>query len=313
MPLDRVYRSGESTYISSQNQTGNFYTSAQLVNGTLVFFSTPFYFRSLLKFDLRDIPIGTTVNSASLKLFYQSSSGSPVSATFYCRKCTKNFVTAESTWNKYNSSSNWSSVGGDFSLTDQGTFVTSSLITDIEFTDITALVVDALGGDGFLRLGIIGPQALTTQQITIHSFNATNEMLRPTLTINITPPAGTLVRIAAPGISSQALLGITEQFKINPAMEFRKRRRGNSIQLARAKPVLVTRLAYFQTKISGTKYLDDEFQYIDPSMTMTIKSITGIPGFEPTNEYAIPISYVPNSDRSSCSNIYLSPELVSGV
>lgn len=132
-----------------------------------------------------------------------------------------------------------------------------------------------------------------------------------TTTTTTTTPEPPLVYIDSHN-TGQVILGVSGQFKVNPSAVAVKRNRKNGvIQLGLSKPKLVTVLAFFDAVINGTRFDSEEFIYQDPSKTLTIQSITGIPGVVedtgPDAGYAIPITYLPNTDRVICTNIYPEP------
>jgi hypothetical protein len=110
--------------------------------------------RTLLRFSLDDIPVGATVQSATLQL-YQVFSGS---FSHSIKRIGEDWVAGEATWNSRNSTSSWSTAGGTFIDNPNVTFTTGSTSnTMLPEIDITSLVLAAIDDeDTELNIAIIG-------------------------------------------------------------------------------------------------------------------------------------------------------------
>ncbi|GAI54448.1 unnamed protein product, partial [marine sediment metagenome] len=72
--------------------------------------------RSILEFDISELPPGSTLISAILHLYYWALGGKdPLGKTIWAYKLTRtNWVELEATWNIYKTGSNWTAAGGDY-------------------------------------------------------------------------------------------------------------------------------------------------------------------------------------------------------
>lgn len=79
-------------------------------------YSLPQTSRSLLEFDISDIPANATFSQGDLLLYYYGWNGNdPVGRTVWAYKLTRtDWVELESTWNSYKSGSSWTTNGGDY-------------------------------------------------------------------------------------------------------------------------------------------------------------------------------------------------------
>jgi len=76
--------------------------------------------RSILKFDMSTIPTGATVISATLSLYYYDRGPSaPTGRTYWAYRITQTAWTEDrSTWNTYDGTNSWASLGGDYTTTN---------------------------------------------------------------------------------------------------------------------------------------------------------------------------------------------------
>ncbi|MFC1507347.1 DNRLRE domain-containing protein [Thermoproteota archaeon] len=96
--------------------------------------------RSLVKFDLSLIPLGSTINTASLMLYNGGRSGDdPAGRTFTAYRITNDWVETQATWNSYRTGSSWDTAGGDFS-TDGASSTTVPSSMGWMTWDVTAVV-----------------------------------------------------------------------------------------------------------------------------------------------------------------------------
>lgn len=76
-------------------------------------------YRPILNFSLTSIPASSTINSATLYLYYHTYGGSdPSGRTFSGYKVTRDdWSESQSTWLSYKTANSWSTAGGDFDTT----------------------------------------------------------------------------------------------------------------------------------------------------------------------------------------------------
>lgn len=103
------------TYIYSYTATTNYGTNAQIGVGEGDY-GMARYMRSLVTFDLSDIPSGSAVSSVSLTLTV-SQDFTDKSEQFCVYRIKRNWTESGATWNTYNGSNAWTSSGG-WSSTD---------------------------------------------------------------------------------------------------------------------------------------------------------------------------------------------------
>jgi hypothetical protein len=76
-------------------------------------------FHIVLNFDFSSLPGGVTINSATLELYDYLHSGDPTGQSYGAYRLTQAAWTeAGVTWNKYDGANNWSTGGGDYTVTD---------------------------------------------------------------------------------------------------------------------------------------------------------------------------------------------------
>jgi len=97
--------------------------------------------RSFVKFDLSSIPLGSSVNTASLKLYFSGIGAVyPTGRTFMAYRVSNDWVENEATWNSYQTGSPWDTAGGDYSTDGaSSTPAPSSLGTWVTW-DVTSIV-----------------------------------------------------------------------------------------------------------------------------------------------------------------------------
>lgn len=77
-------------------------------------------YRDILKFDFSALPAGATITAAELDLYYFNVlSNDAVGRTIQAYRLTQTAWTeAGATWNKYDGTNNWSTAGGDYTVTN---------------------------------------------------------------------------------------------------------------------------------------------------------------------------------------------------
>lgn len=115
-PTLTVQPAAKDAYLKQDNPTNNYgsITSLQIQDYEL---NT---WRTLLEFDISELPGGATLNSASLELdYYSYTTTDPVGKTIWVYKLTKqDWVQSQATWNIYKSGSDWTTPGGDYVTSD---------------------------------------------------------------------------------------------------------------------------------------------------------------------------------------------------
>lgn len=151
---------------------------------------------SVLRFDISEIPSGSTISSASLTLY---ASGNLSNNTLYLYECNREFVENQATWNVYSTGNSWTTAGCRHSLNDMsGIFGTT--IGDLQLVTPTGTqsagdpttwatssafvtaVQSALDGDGTLELVIHESLNANGNNSHYDSENATASY-RPKLTV----------------------------------------------------------------------------------------------------------------------------------
>ncbi|MFC1507237.1 DNRLRE domain-containing protein [Thermoproteota archaeon] len=114
--------------------------------------------RGLVKFDLSSIPLGSTINTASLMLYGSGRSGDPTGRTYAVYRVTKDWVENQATWNSYRTGILWDTTGGDFSTDGASSTTVPSSIGWWMTWDVTTIVKtwieDGQPNYGFLILDL---------------------------------------------------------------------------------------------------------------------------------------------------------------
>lgn len=72
-------------------------------------------YRAILEFDISSLPVGAELISATLELYFYTSSGAVTGKTVWAYKLNlTDWVEAQATWNIYKTGSNWTAAGGDY-------------------------------------------------------------------------------------------------------------------------------------------------------------------------------------------------------
>jgi len=112
--------------------------------------------RTLLKFDVRQIPKGTHVSSAQLQLTVHAG-GADTSRRLGAFWVESSFLEGQATWNERKTGIRWAAPGGDFGEQAATTTVTSTPGSGASF-DVTSLVqsvVNGTLGNGYARIAIV--------------------------------------------------------------------------------------------------------------------------------------------------------------
>ena len=149
--------------------------------------------RTFLTFNASAIPAGSTINSATLSLYYwEWNNGNPSGLTVWAYKLTRNdWVELESTWNIYKTANNWTTAGGDYVTSNPAGGSTTFPAAYAWMTwNIAAIVQDARDNVG----GIVNlllrfeTESGDRDGLWYSRDEATQTTLRPKLVINYTSP-----------------------------------------------------------------------------------------------------------------------------
>ena len=145
-------------------------------------------YRAILKFDLSAIPVGSTIDLATLRLYCITGASSAQSSRG-SRVTQQAWTEAGCNWNKRDSSNNWGTAGGDFTTTDEVILTLPTVTGFKSVTGFEALALDAVAN----RAGQL--HVLLRRSVTIgadHAEFASGEHAttawRPEMRINYTPP-----------------------------------------------------------------------------------------------------------------------------
>ena len=170
--------------------------------------------RTIFAFDTTSIPLGSHVNSATLRLTVRSGLGAagatrPVTAY----RLTADFVEREASWVNRQLNTPWQTAGGDLGESHGTVDVPNGAGTRVDF-NLTALVQRAVNGDEGSRRALValvdvgGPGADSGKESyrEYHSSEASSVSSRPMLTVNYGPAGGGgTIDVPAGGDLQQAL------------------------------------------------------------------------------------------------------------
>lgn len=147
--------------------------------------------RCLLKFDFSSIPVGSTIDLATLKLTIKADQSSQA-RTFHIYRVKRAWVDSQVTWNIWKTSNNWQTAGAggandyDSSSIGNRAFANNESIgTVAEFTLTNASIQAWLDGD-FTNNGLMG-RALTEVD-EMYTFENIGDTNKPILVVDYTPP-----------------------------------------------------------------------------------------------------------------------------
>jgi len=103
-------------------------------------------FRSLVQFDLSSIPLGATITSATLHLYYYNSGSDPVDRVYWVYRVTSPWVESEVTWNNNDNLNTWTTLGGDYVTTNGASSTVPSSYSWMVW-DVTDIMSDWMGGE----------------------------------------------------------------------------------------------------------------------------------------------------------------------
>lgn len=111
-PTLTIQPSAKDTYLAEPSPTSNYGADEYLYLADSIGYTR----RPILEFDISELPVGATLTSAVLQLYYYTYSGdNPTGKTVWAYKLTRtDWVELEATWNIYKTGSNWTTSGGDY-------------------------------------------------------------------------------------------------------------------------------------------------------------------------------------------------------
>lgn len=183
---------GIDTYIAGGSYADVNLGNSNVLNiGTTVLSKSAANSRAVLQFDLQSIPAEATILDATLTLYHTSGGSlSPFSQFFANRLSTSAWIEFGATWNRYDGVHNWFVPGADYTPTDQDMCIATSDTSDLVFSGLRELAIDAIQQRlGKLNLLIIGPEGGASNNfIVVHSSDASSGSVRPKLVVNYNPP-----------------------------------------------------------------------------------------------------------------------------
>jgi hypothetical protein len=103
----------KDTYLYESAPTTNYGSGI----GLAIFDKINTTIRSILEFDISGLPVGATLITATLGVYYTGDTGwtSPTGVTVWAYKLSRtNWIEAEATWNIYKTGSDWTTPGSDY-------------------------------------------------------------------------------------------------------------------------------------------------------------------------------------------------------
>jgi hypothetical protein len=155
-------------------------------------------YRGLVQFDLSAIPAGSTISSATLKLYYHRwGTNDPVGRTLWAYRVTQSWTEGDGTtnsgvsWARYDGTNSWATPGGDYTTNGGASSTVPSsygwmtwTVTDI----VKAWVEDSEANCGFLIKDGTEDTAGQGWYLTyFYSSEFENTELQPILEIDYTP------------------------------------------------------------------------------------------------------------------------------
>ena len=163
--------------------------------------------RAILKFDLTSqIGAGSTVNSATLSLYYYAYTGNPVGRTIWAYRLTQTAWTElGATWTKYDGTNSWAAAGGDYTTTNGASATVPAAAGWMAWTVTTQIqtAIDSVGRIAHFLMRDGTESGSTDYQAHFYSRDyAVDTTKRPKLYVDWTaaPVAPTVTTQAATGL-----------------------------------------------------------------------------------------------------------------
>ena len=173
--------SGADTYLNKAKTTNNYGSSEDI----WIYRQTNNYYRTLLYFDVSDIPNGVTFSQGDLLLYAHNI---VTGADGILNRLTQTaWVEGEATWNSYSSGNSWTTAGGDFTSTNA---VTLSNITTTGWKtwEAASLIQDCYDNQS-KKVHLLLKSQEDNQNCAVAFYSkeyATDTSLRPKLTVTYT-------------------------------------------------------------------------------------------------------------------------------
>lgn len=153
--------------------------------------------RGLVTFDLSSIPGGSTITTATLKLYDDGANLSTNTRTMRVYRLLRNWTTS-ATWNKYDGTNNWGTAGASNTATDRESSDIGSVSMPatevVGYVDITltaSSIKEMLNGGTFTNNGFL--IQMDTELNDMHSFTPGSGANGARLEIVYSEPSGFLV------------------------------------------------------------------------------------------------------------------------
>lgn len=178
-------QAGDDSWMHSGAPTTNYYTGTTVTIGA----DGSSYFVAIFKFDLTPI-MGTEIVSATFSTFMNLESAG-TNRTGYLYRLLVDWTPSQVTWNKRNSSSNWSSGGARGSGTDSNrtAFASRTLNQSVspgtqwDWTLDTTVFQGWADGDYSNYGWVLDPGHINNDYWALRSFNYATESQRPKLVV----------------------------------------------------------------------------------------------------------------------------------
>jgi len=183
--------SSKDTHIEKGSPNDNYGDASKIQ----VYDDSNYHQRSILEFDISDIPANAIFSQGDLELYYESwYANDPVGISVGAYKLTRtDWVELEATWNIYKTGSNWTSAGGDYVTTDPaGKSIVFPANPGWMTWDIQAIVENACGNSDNVEILVKFDNEnvafASRHQAFWYSNNYPTEANRPKLTVTYTVP-----------------------------------------------------------------------------------------------------------------------------
>ncbi len=167
--------------------------------------------RPMLSFDLSAIPVGASVQKATLSLYLEQSSTDPI--TIDIHRIASAWEEDTATWNERSTGTPWSTAGGDFPPNPVAGTTIVPIVGQFYEWDITALANDWIS-EAYANHGFIMVVPTGSLQNGFASSDSATAANRPKLTITYTCECG--VACLAPQGSGKVLLVVDDAVNVDP-------------------------------------------------------------------------------------------------
>jgi len=156
----------------------------------------------IMAFDISGLPVGQTINSATLWLYNISelAVGSFDAEVAAIRRV---WVETEVTWNVYSTGNSWTTGGAENTTSDRYTPEDTSTVSDVDSVswDVTDMVTNWYNSTWTNNGLMINPvDAPATEWWVFHSDDAVTEAYRPNLVVDYSAPAAGSTTVVVKGV-----------------------------------------------------------------------------------------------------------------